>query len=234
MEGCEGGDVAFIGAAAHAGHGGVQELVHHGFGEGFYGGDLLRCKRGELGAGAVEFGEAELFGVLLQGEDARDGVEGLQAGGEAVDFVSDDALGGGGFFSAGGEVAGGYLLEVVDGVDEGAFDAVDGGVDVARDGDVDEEDGAAAALAEDGLCFGDGEEVRARTGAGDDDVGLGGVLLQVGEGDGEAVELLGQLLGAGGCAVGDEDAGCACGDKVARGEFAHFACAYEQYLLAFE
>jgi hypothetical protein len=56
-------------------------------------------------------------------------------------------FGGGGLAAAVGEVGGGDLLQVVDVVDEAAFDLVHLGVDVAGDGDVDEEHGAVAALA---------------------------------------------------------------------------------------
>ena len=62
-----------------------------------------------------------------------------------VDFPADDGLGGCGFAAAIGEVGGGDLLEVVDVVDEAAFDFVHARVDVAGDGDVDEEHGAVAA-----------------------------------------------------------------------------------------
>ena len=83
--------------------------------------------------------------MLLEGLDGGDGVAGLEAFVVLVHFPADDGFGGGGFAAAIGEVGGGDLLEVVDVVDEAAFDLVHAGVDVAGDGDVDEEHGAVAA-----------------------------------------------------------------------------------------
>ena len=51
-------------------------------------------------------------------------------------------------------LAGGDLLEVVDVVDEAAFDLVHARVDVAGDGDVDEEHGAVAAALQEVLAVG--------------------------------------------------------------------------------
>ena len=52
-------------------------------------------------------------------------------------FDTNDLFSGGRLAAAVGEVRGGDLLEVVDVVDEAAFDLVHFGVDVTRDGDVD-------------------------------------------------------------------------------------------------
>ncbi len=133
------------------------------------------------------------------------------------DFLADDGFGGGGFAAAVGEVGGGYLLEVVDVVDEAAFDFVHAGVDVAGDGDVDEEHGAVAAALEEVLSVGAAEELLRGSGGGDDDVGAVGLGVEVVEGDDGAVELGGDLFGAGLGAVGYEDVGGALLDEVAGG-----------------
>ena len=84
-----------------------------------------------------------------------------------------------GFAAAVGEVGGGDLLEVVDVVDEAAFDLVHAGIDVAGDGDVDEEHGAVAAAVQEVLAVGAAEDFLRGTGGGDDDVGAGGLLVEV-------------------------------------------------------
>ena len=73
----------------------------------------------------------------------------------------------------------GDLLEVVDVVDEAAFDLVDARVDVAGDGDVDEEDGAVAAALEELLAVGAVEDLLRRAGGGDDDVGAVGLVVEL-------------------------------------------------------
>ena len=86
-----------------------------------------------------------LLGLLLQGFDCGNGVEGLEALVEAGDLLRDDGFGLFSFAAAVGEVGLGDLLEVVDVIDETSVDFVQAGVDVAGDGDIDEEHGPAAA-----------------------------------------------------------------------------------------
>ena len=78
----------------------------------------------------------------------------------------------------------GDLLEVVDVVDEAAFDLVHARVDVAGDGDVDEEHGAVAAAVQEVLAVRAAEDLLRRAGGGDDDVGAVGLLVELVEGDG--------------------------------------------------
>ena len=109
--------------------------------------------------GAGEFGFADGFGLLLEGLDGGAGVAGLEALVVFLHFPADDGFGCGGFTAAVGEVGGGYLLQIVDVVDEAAFDLVHARVDVARDGDVDEEHGAVAAALEEAAAVGRGEDI---------------------------------------------------------------------------
>jgi hypothetical protein len=155
-----------------------------------------------------------------------------------VDFPADDGLCCCGFAAAIGEVRGGYLLEVVNVVDEAAFDLVHAWVDVAGDGDVDEEHGAVAAGVEEVLAVGTAEDFLRGSGAGDDDVGARDLAVEVVEGDdlgvdSRASELGGHLFGAGFSAIDYEDGGGAVLDEVAGGELGHLACAYEEDGLAF-
>ena len=184
--------------------------------------------------GALEFGFADGLGVLLESEDSGHGVAGLEALLVLVDFPADDGFGSGGFAAAIGEIGGGYVLEVVDVVDEAAFDVVHAGVDVARDGDVDEEHGAVAAAVEEVLAVGAAEELLRRAGGGDDDVGAVGLVVELVEGDDGAVEFGGDLFCAGLGAVGDENIRCALLDEVAGGELGHLAGSYQEDGFSFE
>ena len=180
-----------------------------------------------------------MLGLLLQGFDGGDGVERLEALVVAGDLRSDDGFGLRCFPAAACLVAGGYLAQVVDVVDEAAVKRVDAGVDVAGDGDIDEEDGLGAAAMEDFAGGFWGEERGAGTGGSDDDVGavsLGGQGLErygLGAGlvGGEEVS---DASGAVGGAVGDEEVMRAVLDEVADGELGHFSGADEQDCFAGE
>ena len=126
----------------------MEELGGQRAGEGVNGG-LLGGSEGGAGGGeavggAFELGLADGLGGVLQGDDGGDGVARLQALKVELDLA-------GTIFRrrrtsvAVGEVGCGDLLEVVDVVDEAAFDLVHARINVAGDGDVDEEHGAVAA-----------------------------------------------------------------------------------------
>ena len=182
---------------------------------------------------ACQFGEAKLFGLLLESPDGGDGVAGLETLVVLVDFPANDGLCGLSFTAAVGEVGGGDLLEIVDVVDEAAFDLVHARVDVAWDGDVDEEHGTVAASVEEVLAVRAAEDLLRRSRAGDDDVGAWGLFVDRFEGYGFGVN-----GGAGevGCdffcarlsSVDDENGGCALIDEMTGGQFGHLSCAYEE------
>ena len=195
----------------------MQEFRCEGACERFDGFALLRGERCEAFGGAGQFGFADGLGVLLERKNGWDGVAGLEALLVFFDFVADDGLGCGGFATAVGKVGGGYLLEIVDVVDEAAFDVVHAGVDVARNGDVDEEHGAVAAALEEVLAVGASEEFLRGSGGGDDDVGAVGLGVELVEWDCGAVELCCDLFGAGLSAVGYEDVSGALLDEMAGG-----------------
>ena len=172
---------------AQGGELGVEELGGEGSGEGFEGGLLgggEGCAGGgEARGGAFQFGLADGFSGLLQGDDGGDGVAGLLALKVELDLAADDGFGGGGLATAVGEVGGGDLLEVVNVVDEAALDLVHEGIDIARDGDVDEEDGAVAAEFHEALAVGAEEDGLRGAGGGEDDVGAGGLGVELVEGN---------------------------------------------------
>ena len=238
-----------FGFFAEGGELGVEELGGEGAGEGFDGG-LLRGSEGcagggEAGGGAFELGLADGFGGVLQGDDGGDCVARVDALEVELDLAADDGFGGGGLSAAVGEVGGGDLLEVVDVVDEAAFDLVHARIDVAGNGDVDEEHGAVAAAFHEALAVGAEEDGLRGAGGGDDDVGACGLGVELIEGNdfggaGEAGavdgngavgelhgdligDLAGELRGALGSAVGDENGGCALLDEMAGGEVGHLA-----------
>ena len=119
-------------------------------------------------------------------------------------------------------------LQIVDVVDEDAFDLVHRRIDVARNGDIDEEHGAVAAAMHELLAVFSAEDGVRRAGGADDDVGFGGGFVELFEWNDAAVEGLSELTGAFERAVGDEDGSGTLLDEVAGGEFAHFAGADEE------
>ena len=207
---------------------GVKEFVGQRAGDGFDGFALLWGERSQSFRGAGEFGLTESFGGLLQGEDGGHSVESFEALLVAGDLVGDDLFGGSGLAVAVGLVSGGNLREVVDIVDEAAFDLVHAGVHVARDGNVYEEHRASAALLEELLAVGFGKDLFGSSGGGDDDVGACGLVVQVVERDdldidAGLVELGSDAFGAHLSTVGEEDVRGSVADEVADGQFRHLA-----------
>jgi len=101
-------------------------------------------------------------GRVLPGGDCS-GAAGEPAG-ELADVALDEALALGELLVADGHGLGGDVPESVDVVEVNAVELVDGGIDIARDGKIDDEDGAIAAASH-GLA----ELLR-----GDDEVRSGG------------------------------------------------------------
>ncbi len=226
--------VALLGGLADASKGMVQELCRERAGEGFDGFALGGSESGQLGLGAAEFGLADGFGVLLKRLNGGNRVESLETLEVLVYFAGDDGFGGFGLAAAVGEVGLSDLLKVVDVVDEAAFDLVHAGIDVAGDGDVDEEHGAVAAAVEEVLAVRAAEDFLWCSGRGNDDVGAVGLLVELIEGDDLAVEVLGDLLGPRLRSVGYQNGGRALLDEVAGGKFGHLSGSDEKDRLTFE
>ena len=206
-------------------HGRVEELVDKAARERFDRCDLLGREGIEAGVDAAELGLADFLGLALERDDGGRDVDGALTLMEAFDLSGDECFGVSGLGLALGNVGRGNLLEVVDVVDEEAVELVDLGIDVARDGDVDEEHGAVAAALQEGVAVLAAEDGVRRAGGGDDDVGFAGSLVELLEGDDAAVEGLGEGARTLQGAVGDEDGAGALLDEVTCGEFAHFTCA---------
>src|SRR5580698_6940578 len=130
----------------------MKKLVDQAAGEGFNGGSLLRGKRAETRVDAVELGLANLFCAALQRNDGGRGADRAAAFNKALDLKSDDGFSVDGFAAALFHVRGGHLLQIVDVIDEDAVEFVHLRIDVAGDGDVDEEHGPVAAAMEEGLA----------------------------------------------------------------------------------
>ena len=210
----------------------MEKFVDETAGERFNGCKLLGGERAETRMNALDLGEANFFCSLLQRDDGRSGVDGALALMEALDFGGDDRLGVNGLDAALFHVRGGDLLQVVDVVDEDAVELVQLRIDVARDGDIDEEHGPVAALVKEGLAVLGAEDGMRRAGGADDDVGAAGGVIEMLEfddlGDNGAGKLLGHAAGALGGAIADENFAGALLHKMARGNLAHFACADEK------
>src|SRR5262249_51184861 len=132
---------------------------------------------------------------------------------EAVLLGVEDALGPPRLGLATAGVAFDDLLHVVDVVQADPRYLTAGGLDVARHGDVDEQQRRPAAARHHLLQLVALDDVVGRVGGGDDDVGALELLGQLLEADRVAVEALGKADRAVVVAVGDEDGGDAAGDK---------------------
>ena len=98
------------------------------------------------------------------------------------------------------------LFEVIDAVEEGLVQGVDGGVEVARDGEVDENLQAVAPPVEGFFDVFAADEGAVAARRADDDVGFVQLCGQLFEADGEAAVFFGQRLCVGKGAVGDDEA----------------------------
>ena len=111
-----------------------------------------------------------------------------------------------------------------------AVEQANGGIDVAGDGDVDEEQGAAAALGHYFLHRFAAEEVVGGGGSGDGGVGGGQGRIELVEGGGGRAEFAGKAFRAVVGAVGDYQVGGAGGGQGAAGQLAGVASADNQDL----
>ena len=206
----------------------MEKLVDEAAGERFNGGKLLGGECADAGVDAAQFCLADFLGLALEGDDGRRDVDGALALVKALDLSGNEGLGVSGLAAALGEVRGGDGLQVVDVVDEDAVELVDGGIDVAGHGNVNEEHGPITAAVHELLAVLAAEDGMGRTGRADDDVSLGGGFIELIEGDDSAIEGFGELASALECAVGNEDGAGSLLDKMAGGKLAHFTGANEK------
>ena len=210
----------------------MHDLVDDAASQGFDGQFLIGGHRAQASAHAIDFGLANRFEMILQADDGRNDVERLQAGVKFFDLAVDDGFGLFGFLLAIGDVGTDRLLQIVDVVDEDAVELVHLRIDVARDGDIDEEHGPVLAARQELLAvFGLEDEV-GRAGRGDDDVGAVAGVVEPAELDRLPVEFLRQADGAIVGAIGDEDRRGAVRQQMAGRQFAHLPCADQVDALA--
>ena len=143
--------------------------------------------------------------VLAQRADRRLHGELPEPLGEARDLLLDDRLGAQRLGLADRDRVRDARLQVVHVVERHAGQVAAGRVDVARHGDVDEQQRPPAARAHDELELLLAEDRVRRRGRGDDDVRALELRGQLVQRDDAAVEALGQRARAVGVAVGDED-----------------------------
>ena len=121
--------------------GGVENLVHDALGERLQRLPGLLVGAGEAGEGPAELGLADLLELLAQGDDGRDHFEAAQAIGELRHLALHERLRLLGLALPLAQVGLDHGAEIVHVVDEDILEIVHGGIDVARHGDVDEEEG---------------------------------------------------------------------------------------------
>src|SRR5687768_17402486 len=124
----------------------VQELRHDLARQRLDCAPLARRERGQPSLDAVELLLANRLGPRPQRGDRRHDVERELPRAEAVGFLGHDRLGPHGLLAPPGDTLGHDPLEVVDVVEVAALELVDGGIEVARNSDVDKEDRATATL----------------------------------------------------------------------------------------
>ena len=147
---------------------------------------------------------------------------------EGIRLAGDDALGACGLLTAACERLRYDGLEVVHVVEVAALEVVDRRVEVARHGEVDEEERGATAGALNALELGAREDRPRRARAGDDDVCVREALLELVEGRGDGAEALRESLGVLERAVRDARDRRAAPAQVASGALAHLARADDE------
>ena len=130
-------------------------------------------ERSEVAAHLFDLAGADLFELLLQADDGGRDLGHLEARHHALHFLGDQRLGVVGLFHALAQVGVDHFLQVVDIVEEDVVEVVDGGLDIARHGDIDEEHRLVAAGGDDALHLVLVQDVVRRAGAGDQDIHLG-------------------------------------------------------------
>ena len=212
----------------------MKDLVDHLRAEHLDRRALLGADRPELAQALLQLRGADRLEPLLQLDDGRHRILRDEALAEAVDLVGHDLLRFLRLLQAQLAVGVGDVLQVVDVVEEGAVDVGDGRIDVARHGEIDQEEVAHAARGARALDVRALDHEMRRRRGGDDDVACGEIRLDAAELNGLAAEALRQLDCAVVRAVGDEDLLEAEFAEVFRGQLAHLACAEEEDLQALQ
>ena len=146
-------------------------------------------KRSALMLKRLQFLPAKLVKPLAQSDDGGHHALGEQFATEAFGFRSDNDLSVGSSGFAFATVVLHDTLKIVDIIEENARDFANSGIDVTRNGDVDQAKRSSVALASDDFSFiADENSVRAGSRA-DDDVRFDKLLPAFFEGDGDAPQI---------------------------------------------
>src|SRR5271165_6361054 len=161
------------------------------------------------------------FEVLLQRDDGRHHIERLQTRLELIDFELHDGFSSIGLYPTVRDMRRNHLLQVVDVVNEDTVQLVHLRIDIARDGDIDEEHGPVLAAAQELLAVLLAEDGVRRARGTDDNVGVRNRLVELLERNCLAIELFGQRYGALVSPIGNVDLRGSMCNQMARGELAH-------------
>src|SRR6266508_2860245 len=208
----------------------MQELVHDLGRQRFDGAPLALGETAETGLGLRELSCADGLGSPAERCDRRDNLERGLPGPEPLGLVRDDRLGARSLAPPAAEALADDRLEVVDVVQVAAVDSGHGGIDVTRNGEVDDEQRAALAV---GDLF-HRQDVSRSAGRGDDDVDARELLAQLVEGNCAPAEPACELIGSALCpARHGRDRSAALG-QAPRGELAHLPRSDKQHLAPFQ
>src|ERR1041384_6654234 len=153
--------------------GAVSHFVHDGPRHGFDRIALLGREVGEAAQGLGYFAGTDFFELLLQADDGWGDFLHVQACDHLVNFSGNNTFGTLGFLVPLFQVRVDDTLEVVDVVEEYILQVIHGGIDVAGNGDIDQEHGPVLARADDPLHILFIEDVVGGSGRGDHDIDLG-------------------------------------------------------------
>ena len=170
-----------------------------------------------------DLARADLFQLLLQADDGRRDLLHLEPRHHALHFLRHDRLGVLRLLHALAQVGVDHFLQIVDVVQEDVVEIVDGGLDIARHRDIDQEHRLVAARGDDALHLVLVQDVMRRAARGDQDIHLGQHADEARILDRRALEQLRHFHRALVRAVGDEDVRRARAPQVARRQFGHLA-----------
>ena len=206
----------------------VKNLVDDGPGQDF---DVHAFRRRQAlhpRAGFLELGPYDAFRLFLERHDGGNHPQCILPALIVQDLLADDGLRPFRFLPAAFHVFVHNVLEVVDVVEEDVVDVPRSGIDVPRDGDVDEEQEAVLPSTQRCRDHRSGDHVSGCPRRADDDVRLAERFFQAFKGNRPALERFGHLQGPHVGPVCDQDLRRPVGDQVTGGQLGHLAGADEQ------
>src|SRR5208282_3097022 len=173
----DGGRFRIARSSFQSADGGVHDLVDDTAGQCFDRQFLVGGHRTQAAANSINLGLTNGFEVVLQADDGGNHVESLEASLKLLDLAIDDGLRLFRFLPAVGYVRSNRLLQVVDVIDENAIEFVHLRIDIAGNGNIDEEHGLVLAPRHEFFAMFAPEDEVGRSGRGNNDIGaLAGVV----------------------------------------------------------